>query len=59
MQPRLPSGLSFAGVEGLSYRGRTLAITAWKDRIEVRSKDGARTIEYKPGAEVRLAASHE
>lgn len=41
-------------VEGLCYRGQMLTITAWKDRVEVRSKDGVQTIPFTHGEEVQL-----
>jgi cellobiose phosphorylase len=54
VRPSLPTDLTFAGVEGLVYRGHRLKITAYRDLVVVEGGNRVLRFPVKAGAEVVL-----
>lgn len=62
IRPHLPRGLSYAGVEGINWHGRTYSIRVTRSVVEVRRtggwKNGAiRRYRYTPGRAILIASS--
>ena len=52
VKPNLTKGLSYAGVDGLVFRGHRLKVTAYRDKVTVEWKGGKLMRPVKAGGEV-------
>lgn len=52
--PRVPTGLEYVGVEGLSWRGQRLKVTAYRDRVVVEGSNGRQDLPLDVDGSARL-----